>query len=171
MQLLFASDPLQFADRNKVNDAKFFQEQLPSRHIMNKFSLDEKKAVHYWFGIYNKWADPNHPLHERHKRTSDIGFTCRLIYFLKWWLPIFGVVSVIALLVNFYLHKLQDYLFYQSMYIAAVWLAFVWITNTHKPNTDNPTGVWCRWKQINDMHKVWIDDNASTVEQLRQLAE
>lgn len=171
MPILFAGDPLQFADQNKVNDARFFQEQFPSRYVMNKFSINKAEAETYWFGIFNKWADTDHPKHEMHKRTFEVGFTCRLIYFLKLWFLRFGVFSVIVLLVNVYLQRLQDYFLCQSMYIAIVWLAFVWIMTTHKPNTNNPTGVWSRWKQINDMHKVWIDNNASTLVKLKQLAQ
>lgn len=170
MPLLFAADPLQFADSNKDQDAKFFQEQLPSRYLMQKFSLDKKRAESYWFGIFNKWADTSHPQHERHERTFEVGFTCRLIYFLKLWLPRFGLFAAMALLVNASIPRLQDNVPYEILYIAVIGVTFFWILTTHRPNISNPTGVWNRWEQINYLHKVWIDDNAPTLQDLQKLA-
>jgi hypothetical protein len=52
------------------------------------------------------------------------------------------------------IYNLKGRLFY-LLHVAAI---PIYLSATNKPDNVKPTGVWARWKHINDRNKAWIDE-------------
>lgn len=174
--LLFSGDSIAYAENN---EARFFQAQFPDKYVAEKFKIDMPKARLLWFKAVDKLKDE-----ERIKRTFQRGYTCRLVYYTRRAaLAFFGVAIATLLLTSLWryysapeLHGWREFsvaflqetnLLGKLFYVAHVGGLWIYFSTFHRPRMKNPSGVWIRWKEINDRNKAWID-RFSTLKEFEQ---
>jgi len=164
--IFFSGDPIS----HKVNaEAVFFQSQFPDAYVAEKFKIDKPLAQHLWFKALDKREKDGEI-----KRTYQYGYTCRLVYYIRRLMTAFAVVSILCLFgetaykyyISYWhwvgwaviwssfanLYNLKGKLFY-LLHVAGI-SAYLSLANK---TGAKPTGVWARWKHINDRNKAWID--------------
>lgn len=177
--LLFSSDVLYYGDPERNRYAKAFQMYWPSRHLASRFKLSQEDASFYWFEkVFNGWADPSHPRNSQWRRTLIRGYSCRFVYYCVKFLEILLWISLGVTL----LHEIVPRLFgidvlmtsislgWRIGFLVFVALLYIVTRSTNRTSPTNLTGVWRRYAEINKMHIRWIDENISSLDDLRNLA-
>jgi hypothetical protein len=172
--VFFSGDPISHSENS---EALFFQAQFPDKYIETKFKIGKPLAQHLWFRALDKRASEGEI-----KRTFQYGFTCRLVYYIRRLMTTFAIVSVIFLIWQ------VGHAYWRTNHgwagFRPIWNSFVGISNlegkafyimhvvtilvylrwANKPTSTQPTGVWARWKEINERHKAWLDQFATLEE-------
>lgn len=167
--LLFARDSIAFAENA---DAKFFQAQFPQKYLAKRFALDDDEASYLWFRALDRAMDRPHI-----QRTYQYGYTCRLVYYTKRAVTLFALVTLATLIGTMWYRcvkeipqyvvgwdrfwealKGESNLLGKSVYLAHLVLFGLYLTVGNRPNRSKPTGVWARWKEVNDRNRRWLDE-------------
>ena len=170
VQILLAStDPLQYGSGKY---SSFFQSQFPSVHIQARLGVSPVEARQRWFSVFNQWEQSTHPNHRFHVTALTRGFECRAIYYLQWLSIRVGALAFLAVGILASLTWLADvrlpeyYSLTNSALVAprviyplAMFALYLYLSRTNQPDPDNPSGVWRKWKEINDILKSWWDSN------------
>jgi hypothetical protein len=181
--LFFSGDSISYRNNR---EARFFQNQFPDRYIAKKYGVSLPAAQHVWFKALDRRESEGEV-----QRTYQYGYTCRLIYHTRRIAFTFAVVSLLTLAaytaVSYFrviaasspvprsarlwesllsVENLRGKLFY----LAHVGGIAVYISIANKARDTAPTGVWARWKHINDRNKAWVDQFPS-FESLRSFAD
>lgn len=165
--IFFSGDSISF---RKNREAEFFQQQFPDKYIAQKYEIALPQAQHLWFKCLDKRAEDGEI-----KRTFQYGYTCRLVYYTRRLTFVFFCLSLVLLIGNAALNYFRVY--GQWMGWHAVWQSILSIANlkgklfyllhiggislylrlANSTASKKPSGVWARWKHINDRNKAWID--------------
>ncbi|MBE0480062.1 MAG: hypothetical protein IBX68_03690 [Dehalococcoidia bacterium] len=165
-------DPLQHRGARQNSRAAFFHAQWPRKYIAARYGLPAPVARDRWLSEFRRWKDGDNPNHQYFAASWRAWFECRMTYYLHWFLIRALLLSVLALLALFVLSLTGPGTGFYSLndpWLAAVRLAFplvilglhVLVAAGNRPGPDNPTGVWLRWKTVNDALKDWWDRNAA----------
>lgn len=176
--VFFSGDPI---SHKGDAEAAFFQAQFPDLYIAEKFKIDKPLAQHLWFQALDRRQTAGEI-----KRTYQYGYTCRLVYYIRRLTFAFATASVVCLLTEtayFYWHTyhhwvgwapiatsfgrlydLKGKLFY-LLHVAGI---SVYLRVANRTGS-KPTGVWARWKHINDRNKAWLNQ-FSTLEEFKSFA-
>lgn len=166
--ILFSDDKLYYSDPPKNQYAKAFQKYWPSIYMQNKFNLDKQKADYYWFEkIFNKWKNPNHPRHQQWQRTIRRGFRCRFVYYFIRCVEFLIILSSVCLLVYIIIVKNYSNLILQVSYIVFLIILYIVFRSANRTDLDNLRGVWRQYREINELHIQFIDDNFHTIDDLK----
>lgn len=166
--IFFSGDPIS----HKQNpEATFFQAQFPDSYVAAKFKIEKPLAQHLWFKALDKRA-----LDGEIKRTFQYGYTCRLVYYTRRLMGTFAILAVLFLLIDtgyIYWHVHHCWAGFRAIwgslseiynlkgrlfYLLHVGGIPIYLSVANKPKEQKPTGVWARWKHINDRNRAWIDD-------------
>jgi hypothetical protein len=164
--IFFSGDPISY---KKNKEALFFQAQFPDAYIVERFKIEKSLAQNLWFTALDKRQAEGAV-----KRTYQYGYTCRLVYYTRRLMGAFAVLSGLYLLGDtawIYLRSYHCWIGY-----PAIWTSFATIYNLKgkilyllhvggislylfvaNRTGKEPTGVWGRWKHINDRNKAWVD--------------
>jgi hypothetical protein len=112
------------------------------------------------------------PNHTYYTTALARGYECRAVYYIQWlsfWCFIVSMLALAVLACLSWLGHLDLSSFYSfrnaslivprilfPVFLLGLWL---YLGMTNKPEHDNPTGVWRKWKEINDILKAWWDEN------------
>lgn len=173
--IFFSGDPIL---HKGDGEASFFQSQFPDTYIAAKFNIERPLAQHLWFqALDGRKGD------EEIKRTYQYGFTCRLVYYIRRLTLAFTFASVLWLTgetAYLYRHMYHRWVGYAGIgpsfvaindlkgklfYLLNVLGIALYLRFANKTGS-RPTGVWARWKHINDRNKAWLDQ-FSTLENFR----
>lgn len=170
--LLLAEEPLQHPGSSSSRHASFFQSQFPRIYIQEEHRLPATEARQRWLSVLHQWKDENHPNHFYYATSLRRRHECRAVYYLQWLSIRVFLLSVLALAVLACLTWCGDLnlpRFYSLLNpgLTAARIAFpllllglyLYMRVNNRPDQDNPTGVWLRWKEINDVLKAWWDQN------------
>jgi len=165
---VFSTSDILFTGKSKYSI--YFQSNLPSGHLMEKLNCSQGEANDIWFSIFNKWKNDKNPRHEFWKRTFERGYGCRLIFHLRNTILFIMILSTV-----FFIAYESYYFFIKNEIIIAsntellkigmliIELFLLWYLNYNNQipgkRNNRPTGCWYRWKEINDIHKAWLDNN------------
>ena len=169
---LSSVDPLLHSKPKKNRYVAFYQAQLPSLYIKEKCNLTDTEAKNKWFTFFNQWANPTHPNHAYYNKAFHNGYECRGIYYIQWismkiiWLSVasLAVFAILTWLAGFDSQQYYSFLYDKLLEIRIIFPLLLLIFNgylrfTQKPDADNPSGVWLKWKEINDILKdSWEKD-------------
>lgn len=168
-------DPLQRSPSQK-KAIRFFQNEFPSKYILDRCQRcieDENSCpnyikqgsfahVRYWFNTFHGPVEQEMP--GTVKETYEKGYTCKLVYYLKWILTIFIGLSIgTIILYHVYLLIFDEF----NLQISVLQLLFpiacagivILIRVLNKPDEVEPTGCWHAWRQINRIHVSWLRTN------------
>ncbi|MEE9442441.1 MAG: hypothetical protein V3V99_07215 [candidate division Zixibacteria bacterium] len=161
----------------KKKAIRFFQNEFPSNYLITRCQIcnedintchnfitkESYDHIRIWFNdIFHGAIMENYPkaVHQTYKK----GYTCKLLFHLCGILLFFTVVSVCTY--TFYIvtnyHDLEFAVFdysYQIFYMLSCPSIYGYIKFTNKVNTDNPTGCWHAWREINRIHTSWMKKN------------
>ena len=170
--LFLAEEPLQYPRPISNRHASFFQSQFPRIYIQERYNLPAPEARQRWLNVFRHWKDENHPNHSYYATSLRRRYECRSIYYLQWLSIRILLLSILALAVLACLTWCADldlprYYSLQNAGLTGVRIAFplillglyIYVRVNNRPDQDNPTGVWLRWKEINDKLKAWWDQN------------
>jgi len=169
---IFSSDELYYADPEKNRYVRAFQVYWPSKHIAERFDLNQEDADYYWFEkLFNIWADPEHPRHEQRERTFQRGYACRYVYYyLKLFVALFWVSAATTVLLEI-LTRLFGILAFESKvglgwrigFVVVVGFLYIILRCSNRTSLSNLTGVWRRYAEVNKLHIRWIDENIKSL--------
>ncbi len=174
--LLLSEDPLQYSRSAGSRHISFFQSQFPRVYIQQQYNLTAPEARQRWLTVLRQWRDENHPNHFYFTALLRRRLECRLVFYLQRvlvWLSFLSFVALVVLAVLSEVEALDLPRFYSldntALTMARIILPFVllglyvYLRVANRPDRDNPTGVWLRWKEINDQLKDWWDRNEGTL--------
>jgi len=174
--LIFSADVLYHGNPEKNKYVRAFQYYWPSRHIAERFGIPLEDARYYWFENYfNRWKVEDDSRHGQWERTLRRGYSCRFIYYCVRCLEILLWLSVLLTLgqetlsrvVQVKILRTNTGLAGKVAFIAFVALLYVIIRAKNRTAPADLGGVWKRYAEINKMHRKWIDENISSVDELR----
>jgi hypothetical protein len=165
---LFAGDSLAFGSSA---EAKFFQKEFPDKHVAKKFGVEEAEARRLWFRALDRRLDD-----QLVKRTYQYGYTCRLFYYAKravFWFALLTSVTL-AGTIMYRLCKViplnvvgQDRvweavkgeanLLGKVVYLVHLVGLFLFLKFSNRIDPRRPTGVWKRWREVNERNRKWVD--------------
>jgi len=173
--LLLAGEPLQNPRTGSNRHASFFQSQFPRIYIQERYNLPATEARQRWLTVLRQWKDENHPNHSYYATSLRRRYECRAVYHLQWLSIRIFLLSVLALAVLACLTWCGDLdlprsysLLNPGLTVARIAFPllllglYLCVRVNNRPDQDNPTGVWLRWKNINDVLKAWWDQNEGT---------
>lgn len=165
-------DPIAYPRSKSGQHASFFQSQLPKLHIQREHSLPAEQARQAWLSVFRQWNSESHPNHPYYATCLRRRYACQAIYHMQWVSLLAFLLYVVALIVlavlsTFAGSALPSFYTFDNHALAAARIAFpvlplgiyFYLRATNRPDPDNPTGVWLRWKEINDSLKAWWDQN------------
>jgi hypothetical protein len=176
--LLFSGDPL--ANTNG-KEARFFQSQFPDAIVAKHLNIDPDSARYLWFKACDRrQAEEDGAM----LRTYQYGYTCRLVYYARRITAAFSILSITTLLFFSATSALGLRNAGNSTWYQLWWHAFLEISNlsgklfymlhvlgllaflsfANRADANNPTGVWARWKEVNDRNKAWVKQFQSAEE-------
>src|SRR5260370_34023017 len=167
--IFFSGDPILYRSNA---EAKFFQKQLPDKHIAAKWSVPINKARDLWFKAYRRKESAEISI------TYEYGFTCRLIYYIWRLAALSAFIAGLFLFVQTAISYENIYHHWHSydlkslvasikgipnwkgklFYFVHVSALAIYLKLANRPNSKSPTGVWAKWRDINDQHRGWIDE-------------
>lgn len=56
---------------------------------------------------------------------------------------------------------------HQTVYIASMFLLYLFLKYSNNPNINSMSGVWQSYKEINELHIHYIDENFKTIDDLK----
>ncbi len=176
--LVFSGDPIAHAS-NK--EAKFFQSHFPDAYVAAKFKIDANLARLLWFKALDKVQGEGFV-----KKTYQRGYTCRLVYYSRRASIGFFVLASLTLALRISWRYFTEQEFRSAgwygiwpaigaeenwvgkiFYLAHTFALWIYLTCGHKPDASNPSGVWARWKEVNDRNRAWIDGKFNTLDDLK----
>jgi hypothetical protein len=170
--LLLTEDPLQYSRATDNRHISFYQEQFPRKYIQQRHGLTAPEARQRWLSVLRQWRDKSHPCHLYYMSLLRTRYECRMVFNLQRVLIWLSSLSFIGLLVLAGLSwwdgmDLPVYYSFENPALIAARIVFpfllfglyMYLRAVNIPDTDNPTGAWRRWKEINDELKTWWDQN------------
>lgn len=151
--------------------AKFFEKLYPRNAIKEKYNCTEGQATYLWFQIFNPWENIG-PMKDPYSRTFERSYACRFIFILQWsFFGFFAISSAtwIATIICGYWTPLETQAtvptYARVLVLTLTFAAFLMLFLQNRPADAKPTGCWYRWKEINEIHKTWLQnevfDNAA----------
>ncbi len=170
--LLLTEDPLQYSRSVTSRHIAFFRAQFPRVYIQRRYGLPAHEARQRWLGALRPWKDEDHPNHRYFVELLRTRYECRTVFHLqrvlKWIsllsfaaLPILGFLTLWGGidLPRFYSLESAGLTVARTAFPVFLLLLYVYLRVDNRPEEDNPTGVWLKWKAINDHLKDWWDQN------------
>ncbi len=170
--LLLARDPLQYSRSSSNRHASFFQAQFPGIYIQQRYNVPAYQARRRWLRVFRRWRDESHPNHFYYTTSLRRRYECRAVYHLQWLSIRIFLLSVLALAVLAGLTWYVDLdlprsysLLNPGLTVARIAFPllllglYLYVRVNNRPDWDSPTGVWLRWKEINDRIKACWDQN------------
>jgi len=170
--LLLSEDSLKYSRSASNRHITFFQAQFPRIHIQKRYNLPAPEARQRWLAVLRQWKDENHPNHFYFVTLLRRRFECRTVFYLQRvliWLSLLSFVALVILAVLSWWGALDLPHFYsldntgltvaRIAFPIALFSLYVYLRMDNRPDRGNPTGVWLRWKEINDQLKAWWDQN------------
>ena len=168
--IFFSGDPI---SHKQNTEASFFQAQFPDRYVATRFKIEKPLAQHLWFRALDRRAAEGEI-----KRTFQYGYTSRLVYYIRRLMLTFAALALLFLLLNtayIYWHSYHRWAGFEAVWRSAIdynlkgklfYLAHVagipiYLSIANRPTGSKATGVWARWKHINDRNKAWVDQFGS----------
>jgi hypothetical protein len=151
----------------KLRAAKFFREQYPTEKIKSEYNCDQAQADYLWFQVFNPMREITHPRHLSYVMTFQRSYACRFIFIVRWSLLFFIVLAAGTWLAAWYFQfddSLDSSIRFALQYsraflliVALIITAVLFVCNRLKP----ATGCWALWKEINNIHKAWLEEAMS----------
>jgi hypothetical protein len=147
----------------------FFRKQYPSEAIKKHYGCRQDQANSLWFKIFNPWENID-ALKEDYARTFQRGSDCRLIFVLQWSFVMFFFVSAITWGAIFLWHAWgstqpvsaeANGATIARVLVLAISLVIA-IGLFYQNRLAGPTGCWFRWKEINDIQNIWLNEELFT---------
>jgi hypothetical protein len=169
--LLITEDPLGHSRSVNNRSTAFFQAQFPRIYIQERYGLPAPEARRRWLSVLRQWKDEDHPNHHYFVTLLKARYECRTVFYLQRTLIWLSLLSFVALTVLAVLSwgdiDLPLYYSFESSGLLAVRVIFpfvllgsyTYLRISHVPDWDSPSGVWLKWKVINDLLKAWWDEN------------
>ncbi len=170
--LLLSEDSLKYSRSASNRHITFFQAQFPRIHIQKQYNLPAPEARQRWLAVLRQWKDENHPNHFYFVTLLRRRLGCRTVFYLQRvliWLSLLSFVALVILAVLSWWGALDLPRFYsldntgltvaRIVFPIVLLSLYVYLRMDNRPDRDNPTGVWLRWKEINDQLKAWWDQN------------
>jgi len=173
-QLLVHADPLQ---RSSLpwKSVRFFQAEFPSRYIRercgncvethatcrNFIGPDSLDHVNYWLNyLWRPIVERDFP--ERFQDTFVRGYRCKLVLGLNLIAGFFGTLALLAVFVFAVTEWPSGLWAKDSRYLLYPAFCFL-LAGTggmlNRPDKEKPTGCWHAWREINNLHVLWMRNN------------
>lgn len=164
-------DPIARAGPSPNCYVSFYRSQLPKLHIQEKHNLPPEDARQAWLKVFRQWNSEQHPNHCYYATSLKARYACQAIYYIQWVSLRAFLVSALALavlaIVSWSGGLLTGFYSFGNPWLAAARIAFpvlplsifLYLRATNRADRYNPTGVWRRWREINDSLKAWWDQH------------
>lgn len=97
--LLFGLDHLGYGNPATSKPHRFFTHYWLSTYAVIRYGLNRDEANRLFFDdFFNKRANKEHPQHGHWRRSFKRSYTCRLIYYLHWFLLAFVLLAIASTL-------------------------------------------------------------------------
>jgi len=149
----------------------FYRAQLLGGYIQRRYGLSAQDARQRWRDVLRGWRDGRHANHAYYTALLRARYECRMVFYLQrvlLWLAALSLLALIVLAAVSWagLDPPQFYSF-DDPGLTAARIAFpllllggtLYLRAANVPDPEKPTGVWLRWKEINDELKSWWDAN------------
>ena len=169
--LLLTEDPLQHSRSDNNRHIRFFQAQFPRTYIQQRYDLPAPEARRRWLSVLRQWKSEAHPNHHYFVTSLRARYACRTVFYLQRtliWLSLLSFIALIALAVlswggvdlpRYYSLESGGLLAARVIYPFILLGAYVYLRMSHRPDRESPSGVWLKWRVINDLLKAWWDEN------------
>lgn len=170
--LLLAEDPLQYSRSKSNRHIAFFQAQFPRIYIQRQYNLPAREARQRWLSVLRQWKDENHPNHVYFVTLLRARHGCRTVFYLQRvliWLTLLSFVALAILaglswwggldLPSFYSLQNDSLTAARIVFPFLLFGLYLYLRVGNRPDQENPTGVWLKWRWINDLLKAWWDQN------------
>jgi hypothetical protein len=149
----------------------FYQAQLLRGYIQRRYGLPARDARQRWLSVLRRWRDERHANHRYYTALLRARYECRMVFYLQRVLVWLAALSLLALVVLAAVSwaglDTPPFYSFDNPGLTAVRIAFpllllggaLYLRAANVPDPDRPTGVWLRWKEINDEIKAWWDRN------------
>ncbi len=173
--VFLSSDPLLTGNSKQ---AKFFQEELPSKYLLDRCTVcrklnvecnkpllpDQHTYTRIWFDkFFDGSIKKSHP--DLIQKTYKKGYICRLVFYLSWIFGVAFTINILTILIYnisiCYIEKSIKFIIspYQLLYLFSCLLLFLLLNLLNKVDTNNPTGCWYKWREINKRHISYLKEN------------
>ncbi len=164
-------DPIARAGPRPNRYVTFFRSQLPKLHVQQKHNLPPEEARQAWLKVFRQWNSEQHPNHTYYATSLKTRYACQAIYYVQWLSLRASLLSALALAVLAILSwsgvGLPQFYCFGNPWLAAARIAFpilplsifLYLRATNRADQYNPTGVWRRWREINNSLKAWWDQH------------
>jgi len=149
----------------------FYRAQLVAGYIERRYGLSAGDARQRWLGVLRSWRDARHPNHPYYPSLLRAKYECRMVFYLQRVLAWLAALSLLALVVLAAMSwaglDVSPFYSFDSPGLTAARVAFplvllggaLYLRAANVADTERPSGVWLRWKEINDELKAWWDRN------------
>jgi hypothetical protein len=149
----------------------FYRAQFLRSYIQQRYGLSAEDARQRWLGVLRRWRDAGNANHFYYTALLRARYECRMVFYLQRVLVWLAALSLLALVVLAAVSwgglDTPPFYSFDNQGLAAARIAFpllllggtLYLRAANVPDPDRPTGVWLRWKEINDELKVWWDGN------------
>ncbi|UCC60808.1 MAG: hypothetical protein JSV02_03020 [Dehalococcoidia bacterium] len=172
--LLITEDPLQHSRSDDNRYILFFQAQFPRIYIQKRYGLPAPEARRRWLSVLRQWKDEDHPNHHYFVTLLRARYECRTVFYLQRtliWLSLLSFVALVVLAILswggvdlplYYSFENGGLLVIRIIFPFILLGAYIYLRVSHLPDWESPSGVWLKWKVINDLLKAWWDENEGT---------
>lgn len=172
-------DPLYSGNPKKNKYTKCFQKTLPSKYIMETYSVDMKEAKSLWYNVFNKWSDKENEMHYNWETSLRRGFKCRMVHFTIKSFGFVFLLSLITILLIWFVNsfgikfrsEIIDLYFieHKNIVVPIIFtISCLVIYGIFKiinyPNEVNPKGCFLRFNEINNLNIDWLRQNIRSKE-------
>ena len=168
--LLVTPDWLHSSRSAASRHVAFYRSQLVQAHIQERCGVSAQDARQRWLGELRQWKDESHPNHSWFVALLLARYECRMVFYLQRLLLPLAALCFLALAVlaamDWGSAGLSPFYSFDNTGLTAARMVFpllllggyLYLRAGNVPDPDDPTGVWLRWREINDEIKAWWDE-------------
>ena len=170
--LLISEDTLHHSRPGYNRHISFYQAQFPRIYIQQRYNLSAQDARRRWLNVLRQWRDKNNPNHKYFVALLKARLECRAVFYLQRVAIALSLLSFLALIVlaglsawndlnlpSFYSFENNGLTVLRAAFPILLFALYAYLRAVNTPDMENPTGVWLKWKEINDRLKLWWDGN------------
>lgn len=140
-------NPLRYG---KSKASIYFNGELPSNKISEKFNIDPAQASKYFLSYYDCWQFDSEPQHDLYLETTRVRYACLFDYFMKRLALVLLFLGFLILLLNITYFKIPTLVIAGQgsiLFIITVFMIIIFSANKlPSKQKKDPTGCWAEWR-------------------------
>jgi hypothetical protein len=148
--LLLVGEPLPYGSSRQ---ARFYQDQFPSRKIAKAQNTNETTATMYFLAYYDCWQFDSEPEHVEYLQTTQLRFWCLVDFLGKRLLLLLLVLSGVAICYELIFEPVdRAALMSQGAFVFLLLICVAIFRGLNKlpSESKSATGCWKAWSEQND---------------------